>query len=414
MLWIGESNSLVFVQIQINFMIKTIFIPFIITLFFVLSLNAQDSGWQLLSPLPQTNTLKAIQFVDSLTGWAVGEAGTILKTSDAGETWQTQSVASIQNINSMHFLNNQIGWIVGSGLYKTTNGGATWQMLNIPFLANFYSIHFSDEQNGVGVGANGSIFRTTNGGNSWVDKSFNILLPFWDVYFVSPQVGWVCGEEGWLIQTTNGGATWKNRSVNDFVGLLGIQFTSNGKGFCMGTNGFSSKLYKSSVGDSVWQFASNLQGNVLAFHMVTDSSGYAVNSDGLIHNTTNGGSSWSSQQSPSTDALYGVHFINSQKGMAVGSGGRMLRTTTGGILVSNTKSILNSEMFLYPNPATDFVRFSPSTPLDDWELFDARGKNLGTPSVQNEYIDLKDFPKGIYMVRSRRMPTKKSFRLVKE
>ncbi len=187
---VGESISLVFVQIQINLMIKTIFIPFIITLFFVLSLNSQDSGWQLLSPLPQTNTLKAIQFVDSLTGWAVGDAGTILKTSDAGETWQTQSVASIQNINSMHFLNNQIGWVVGSGLYKTTNGGATWQMLNIPFLANFYSIHFSDEQNGVGVGANGSIFRTTNGGNSWVDKSFNILLPFWDVFFCKPS-GWM-------------------------------------------------------------------------------------------------------------------------------------------------------------------------------------------------------------------------------
>ena len=47
--------------------------------------------WKWQNPLPQGNGLNAVFFTDPYTGYAVGEAGTILKTADGGTTWTIYS-----------------------------------------------------------------------------------------------------------------------------------------------------------------------------------------------------------------------------------------------------------------------------------------------------------------------------------
>ncbi len=49
------------------------------------------SGWFWQNPLPQGNTLRAVHFVNATTGTAVGEAGTILRTTDGGSSWVIQT-----------------------------------------------------------------------------------------------------------------------------------------------------------------------------------------------------------------------------------------------------------------------------------------------------------------------------------
>ena len=65
--------------------LKFIFISSL--LIFILPINAQD-GWYWLNPLPQGNSLTAVDFASPLTAWAVGEYGTCLKTTNAGEDWE--------------------------------------------------------------------------------------------------------------------------------------------------------------------------------------------------------------------------------------------------------------------------------------------------------------------------------------
>jgi len=63
---------------------------FILLLFFSSQLCFSRDTWELvLPPSPTSNQLVSLDFIDEMTGWAVGEYGTILKTTDAGESWRS-------------------------------------------------------------------------------------------------------------------------------------------------------------------------------------------------------------------------------------------------------------------------------------------------------------------------------------
>ncbi len=79
---------------------------------------------------PTINALRAVYFPGGdVTGYAAGNAGTILKTTDGGALWLAQASGIPDNINSIHFpLNATTGWAVADAgkILKTTNGGTTW------------------------------------------------------------------------------------------------------------------------------------------------------------------------------------------------------------------------------------------------------------------------------------------------
>jgi photosystem II stability/assembly factor-like uncharacterized protein len=60
-------------------------------------------------------------------------------------------------------------------------------------------------------------------------------------------------------------------------------------------------------------------------------TGTAVGADGTILRTTDGGSTWITQTSGTTNYLIGVSFTDAMTGTAVGADGTILRTTTGGV-----------------------------------------------------------------------------------
>jgi len=95
------------------------------------TINAQE-GWFWQNPLPQGNILNSVDFIDQNTGWAIGQGGTILKTTNAGSTWITQSNGTINLLNSVSFADVNNGLIAGWGgmIIKTTNGGTTWFLQN--------------------------------------------------------------------------------------------------------------------------------------------------------------------------------------------------------------------------------------------------------------------------------------------
>jgi hypothetical protein len=72
--------------------------------------------------------LFSIFFIDSNTGWTVGGAGTILKTTNNGVTWIIQKSGVQSELYSVFFLDSNIGWIAGFNgvIFKTTNGGVTF------------------------------------------------------------------------------------------------------------------------------------------------------------------------------------------------------------------------------------------------------------------------------------------------
>ena len=84
------------------------------------------AGWAWQNPLPQGNPLNAIHFAkDKLSGFAVGNDNTILRTQDGGFTWQRQSLPLDLTISSVFVKDKKNAVVVGArgGIFFTDDGG---------------------------------------------------------------------------------------------------------------------------------------------------------------------------------------------------------------------------------------------------------------------------------------------------
>lgn len=64
-------------------------------------------------------------FFSGNSGWSVGEFGSIVRTTDAGVSWESLTSNTQSALKSVKFINNITGWTVGLDgiILKTTNGG---------------------------------------------------------------------------------------------------------------------------------------------------------------------------------------------------------------------------------------------------------------------------------------------------
>jgi photosystem II stability/assembly factor-like uncharacterized protein len=174
-------------------------------------------------------------FANPQTVYAVGnhlESGSvILRSTDSGATWSATRLEVVRNLRAIHFVNDQIGFAVGSFgsgsintgscVVKTTDGGASWQRVAFEaegqtIFGHYYGVFFADAENGWVVGdlpqggqSYGAVFRTTNGGSSWRRQKgptgafqYRKLTA---VGFVDGDHGVIVGDKGLIVHTSNGG-----------------------------------------------------------------------------------------------------------------------------------------------------------------------------------------------------------------
>ncbi len=88
--------------------------------------NSTDGGLTWTQMLGDTIPgLNDITFVNEISGWAVGDSGTILHTEDGGLTWVYQASGTTADLYSISFVNENEGWICGDSsiILYTDNGG---------------------------------------------------------------------------------------------------------------------------------------------------------------------------------------------------------------------------------------------------------------------------------------------------
>ncbi|HOW26424.1 MAG TPA: T9SS type A sorting domain-containing protein [Bacteroidales bacterium] len=139
----------------------------IISLIALLGLSgAEAQNWQWLNPWPQVNYLRCVRFVNENTRYAVGAAGTIMRTTMEAD-WVLQFSYASNPFYSVFFPNDTTGFVVGYGgsIFKTINGGSDWFALSSGTASNLSSLCFTDADTGYAVGDNGTILKTTNGGD---------------------------------------------------------------------------------------------------------------------------------------------------------------------------------------------------------------------------------------------------------
>src|SRR5262245_11847528 len=141
--------------------------------------------WKWQRPLPQGNPLNAVSFTDANSRTAVGDGGTILRTTDGGSHWSIQANNTRFRLMAVSFTDGLSGVAVGTDfddvlpgavVLKTTDGGNNWVTKYTNPSAWMLGVSFSDANTGTAIGADFNvgtalILRTTDGGDSWVPQT---------------------------------------------------------------------------------------------------------------------------------------------------------------------------------------------------------------------------------------------------
>ena len=291
-------------------------------------------GWYT-QPSSTTNSLWGVFFLkDGRNGWAVGDAGTIVHTTDAGASWSAQVSSTSFSLRAVWFTSAQVGYAAGfSGtVMRTQNGGASWSRITTIGGENFNDICFADSQHGWVVGSSGVIARTIDGGASWT-KSYPTSNQLQGVSFSDTTNGWAVGQGGVIVGTRDGGQSWYvvQPAVTAST-LYTVWRLSDTQAWAGGAGGVNPVTV--ATPDSL-QWNLGTFGALNTIHGIvigTSQIGYAVgtNGQGLILKTVDGAVSWSPQIANSAQDLNDVWFVDTLRGWAVGTGGRIVHTAKGG------------------------------------------------------------------------------------
>ena len=280
--------------------------------------NAQTSG--------TTEGLEEIHFINSSTGWAVGYNGTILKTTDGGDTWVTKNSGVTSTLRDVFFIDASNGWTVSQidgRILKTEDGGESWAT-KASLGVTLIGVHFIDANTGWVVGAGGTIRKTTNGGDSWSSQN-NGTENHFDVHFIDANTGWIAGNAGGNIKkTTNGGTSWTTQTPASPPDFYQIQFLDANTGYAGGAYGGGENLYKTTDGGSNWNVLPAISSSVYNLHFVDANNGWVITAGG-IYKTTDGGSNWVQETST---VFKGSYFVDANTGWVAGWNGVIEKLST--------------------------------------------------------------------------------------
>jgi hypothetical protein len=268
----------------------------------------------------------------------VGEEGIILRTTDGGATWVSQTSGTDDWLYAVKFSDDNnataVGFLFGT-IVHTTDGGATWVTQNSGTTEGLLGVDFTDANTGTVVGGAGTILHTTDNGATWVPQVSGTSVQLRAVSFSDAETGTVVGELGTILRTTDGGATWAPQTSGTTNTLLAVTFTD----------------------------ANN---------------GTAVGQIGVILKTTDGGATWTRQESGTNQDLYNVAFASTDMGTAVGGFGAILRTAPS---TTNTCPISFAHWRAHPESWPIGILTLGSETYDKIELLDlVNTRSRGTDS----------------------------------
>lgn len=300
----------------------------ILIIIFCLLKFTKAQSWQSQSS-GTTVGITSIYFTDANTGWALGwkffPSKVLLKTTNAGATWFSQTLpASVVSPCDIWMVNSTTGYIVthAAQIYKTTDGGSSWflQLLDPSGEGNFNSIIFTNTNTGYAVGYPGLIYKTVNAGSSWLQQITGTSVFLYDIAFSGTDTAYVSGDNGTILKTVNGGAGWIQSAISGSPQLTTITFINSNTGFAAGF-----WVYKTTNKGSTWVTVSNVS-VVYSIAFTNATTGYYSGTSGVIGKTTNGGNNWFSQSSGTGNTLNSIFFINQTTGFIAGDGGKILYT----------------------------------------------------------------------------------------
>ena len=368
-------------------------------------------------------TLRAVAYSSPETAVAVGDTGTILRSTDGGKTWGTVTSPAVDDLHGVAF-HGQTGIIVGfsGAVLRSTNGGADWVKLTRPTTKFLFAVGMSQEAT-VAVGEEGTLLHSTDDGASWTPSTAGVANVFMSVALWADTV--IAGAyAGAIANSLSGGSTWGAQVMgsppNNAPAFYGVSFATSRiaimAGALPGPSGGALILRTDNMGFT-WIRQNNPPVSTLrSVVFLGPNAGYIVGDGGAILASADTGDTWTEQQSGVTSALNGVAFSDSEHGLAVGDSGVILQAAPAGVTaVGGTpgRAQLPGDDYRisqnYPNPFNPSTRIQfhvPESTEVTLNVFDVTGKLVSTlvsglqqPGSHEVTFDASSLASGSYFYR---------------
>jgi len=130
--------------------------------------------------------------------------GYIAKSLDQGNTWKVSSVQGDSYV-AVSFPSQQTGYVVGEfgSILKTTDGGESWSKDrngNLLWVSDleFQDVYFTNEEAGFICGKDGLLWQTTDGGENWLEVGGIPRIDYYGMHHIQDKL-YVSGSDGQLI-----------------------------------------------------------------------------------------------------------------------------------------------------------------------------------------------------------------------
>lgn len=311
---------------------------------------ASDKGvWELVN-YKQDLKLTDVFFVDKRTGWVTGEHGTLLKTTDGGDTWTAvlggDPAAPEDPIGRLKFIDATHGWAVKgrSNLLRTTDGENWEEVGKLGEQYGYFNDYaFFSERVGVQiVKERNELARTQDGGKTWkvvqagceIDAEVEGLTrklgcSLSSLVLLSASEGYAIGatKPGThmvLFRTGDGGKSWAPQLVPDVASpqesyfRQGIAFVDASHGFAV----LDKRFLGTSDGGKTWHGVIGSVSGPLKF--ADPEVGWSFEGKQLTY-TVDGGKRWSSATIPFAAAVTAFSLPHRDAAYVVGDHGMIYR-----------------------------------------------------------------------------------------
>lgn len=320
---------------------------------------------------PTSKTLSNLYFINNEIGWFAGEGGTIVHTSDGGQSWILQDSNVETFIVDIFFLNENKGWALtfsitppfGTTILNTTNGGEDWTTKQFPDSnAVMNTIFFFDSLNGWIGGS--YIAGTTDGGNTWVEAEVDSNMvsgfPVYNFEFLNNQFGYACGGfidvAGVIWKTTNYGQSWSAQGISPdeifdlfiFDSLNAVTLSGDPEGL------FPTGNIRTTNAGLNWSYDTlSTFGLSFAIDFRTAAEGWSASGFKFLK-TDDAGVNWRNVILPDSITIYDLTFTDSHTGFASGENGIVLKYIPNPNSVEEIRKASAPDEFTlyqnYPNP----------------------------------------------------------------
>lgn len=181
------------------------------------------------------SSLRGISVIDSMTAWASGSNGTVLRTTDGGENWIVIRVkgAETRDFRDIEAFDRNTAVIMcidaPAYFFKTTDGGKTWKRkyINMNPKVFFDGFTFWDDKNGIAISdpIENKLYlvATKDGGETWKEMP-SVNLPSvikgesafaasgTSIALVGKDLVWIGtggGERARIYKSEDGGGNWR-------------------------------------------------------------------------------------------------------------------------------------------------------------------------------------------------------------